>query len=95
MSITFMCLIVGEGGGGGGGVLGGGKLQILRKKPSSSFGYYRSMTSAPLSLPQTHTHTHTHTYYTLFCRCCYSSLISRSFFDFSFENQDQILPEMA
>ena len=60
MSITFMCLIVGEGGGGGGGVLGGGKLQILRKKPSSSFGYYRSMTSAPLSLPQTHTHTHTH-----------------------------------
>ena len=32
MSITFMCLIVGEGGGGG-GVLGGGKLQILRKKP--------------------------------------------------------------
>ena len=61
MSITFMCLIVGEGGGGGGGgggVLGGGKLQILRKKPSSSFGYYRSMTSAPLSLPQTHTHTY-------------------------------------
>ena len=62
MSITFMCLIVGEGGGGGGGVLGGGKLQILRKKPSSSFGYYRSMTSAPLPPPNTHTHTHTHTH---------------------------------